>query len=85
MSSLAPFRIVNIGNQKAISLTELIKALEKSFGIKFKKKNLPIQLGDVPFTLSDSTLLKKLTGFSPNTDIQDGVNKFYEWYIKYYE
>lgn len=85
ISSRAPFEIVNIGNQKAISLKDLIRALEKSFGKKFKKKNLPIQLGDVPFTLSDSTLLKKLTGFSPNTDIQDGVNKFYEWYIKNYE
>ena len=85
ISSMAPFEIVNIGNQKAISLKELIKALEKSFGKRFKKNKLPIQLGDVPFTLSDSTLLKKLTGFSPNTDIQDGVNKFYEWYIKHYE
>ena len=46
--------------------------------------NKPMQKGDVPFTLSNSSLLKNLTGYVPSTNIEQGIKKFYDWYINYY-
>jgi len=75
-----PYQIVNIGNQKAVKLSYLIQIIEKNYGKKFKKNNLPMQKGDVPFTLSDCSKLKKLINYKPNTKIDKGVKEFIDWY-----
>ena len=84
LSNSAPFRVVNIGNQNAIKLSSFIKKLEKISNKKLYYNYLPMQLGDVPFTLSNSSLLNKLINFVPNTNIEKGIKKFYDWYIDYY-
>ena len=84
LSKVAPYRIVNIGNQKAVNLNDFVSCLEKTLGKKAKKEYLPIQPGDVPFTLSDSSLLFDLTKYKPDTPIKNGINKFYQWYKQYY-
>lgn len=83
-SPVAPFRVVNIGNSMPIELTDFILAIEKSLGVKAKQNLLPMQAGDVPATWADSSLLQQLTGYTPKTDIHDGVRSFVEWYKDYY-
>ena len=51
---------------------------------KSKKTFLSMQQGDVEFTLSDSSLLYKLVGYKPKTNIEYGINEFYKWYLSYY-
>ena len=84
LSSKAPYRVVNIGNQKAVKLDNFISTLEKVMAKKAIRKNKPMQKGDVPFTLSNSSLLKNLTGYVPSTNIEQGIKNFYDWYINYY-
>ncbi|MDC3036651.1 NAD-dependent epimerase/dehydratase family protein [Candidatus Pelagibacter sp.] len=84
LSTVAPFRILNIGNTKKIYLLDFIKTLEKELNKKIKKKYLPMQKGDVHSTLSDSSLLKKITGYNPNTNYKIGIKKFIKWYLNYY-
>ena len=84
ISSVAPFRILNIGNTKKIYLLDFINTLEKELGKKTKKKYLPMQKGDVHSTLSDTSLLKRITGYNPKTKYQDGIKKFIDWYLDYY-
>ena len=84
-SPVAPFRVVNIGNSKAHKLTDFIRLLEKSLGRKAVKKFLPIQAGDIPVTWADTTVLKHLTGYQPNTDISVGISNFIKWYRDYYQ
>ena len=83
-SKVAPFRIVNIGNSTPTKLMDLINAIEKSTGKKAIKNFMPMQAGDVPATWADISLLEKLTGYSPKTDLKDGVDKFVRWYREYY-
>ena len=83
LSSVAPFRILNIGNTKKILLLDFINTLEKELRIKIKRNYLPMQKGDVHSTLSDSSLLKKITGYNPKTSYKTGIKKFLNWY-KYY-
>ena len=83
-SSVAPFRVVNIGNSKPAQLVDFINAIEKSIGIEAFKNFMPMQAGDVPATWADTSLLEELTGYNPKTDLQTGVQKFVEWYREYY-
>ena len=43
---------------------------------KSHSKLMPMQIGDVSQTWADVSLLDQLTGFSPNTDIRDGIKSF---------
>ena len=83
LSSVAPFRILNIGNTKKVFLLDFIKELEKNLKKKALKKFMPMQKGDVHSTLSDSSLLKRITGYNPKTKYQEGIKKFVKWYLDY--
>ncbi|MFP6782429.1 MAG: NAD-dependent epimerase, partial [Gammaproteobacteria bacterium] len=52
-TSLAPYRLYNIGNNAPVELMDFISAIEKGLGIEAKKNLLPLQLGDVPDTFAD--------------------------------
>jgi len=84
LSPVAPFRVLNIGNTKKIYLLDFINTLENELGKKIKRNYLPMQQGDVKLTLSDSTLLKKITGYNPKTNYKIGIKKFIKWYKSYY-
>ena len=84
ISAVAPFRIVNIGNSKPISLLDFIKELENILGKKAKKVFLSMQDGDIYKTHSSIDLLKALTGFEPKTNIREGISQFVDWYKSYY-
>ena len=84
LSPVAPWRIVNIGNSKAIELIHYIEAIEKATCLKSIRNLMPMQTGDVPSTLANSELLKKLTGYAPNTSVEEGVSEFVKWYKDYY-
>ena len=82
-TSSAPYKIYNIGNNKPVELMEFIETLEKKLGKKAKKEFLPLQDGDVPETYADIDDLVKDFGFKPNTTIDEGIEKFVEWYGEY--
>ena len=85
LSPVAPFRILNIGNTKKVYLLDFIKEIEKEIGKKAIRNYLPLQKGDVRTTLSDSSLLKKITGYNPKTNYKTGIKKFVNWYLNYYK
>ena len=85
LSPVAPFRILNIGNTKKIYLLDFINTLEKELGTKIKRHYMPMQKGDVHSTLSDSSLLRGITGYNPKTSYKVGIKKFLKWYLDYYK
>ncbi len=85
LSHVAPFRILNIGNTKKIYLLDFINTLEKELNKKIKRNYLPMQKGDVYSTMSDSSLLKRITGYNPKTNYKTGIKKFINWYINFYQ
>ena len=82
--SSAPWMIFNIGNGQPTLLMDYIDELEQSLGKIAQKNFLDIQPGDVVATESDTSRLNDWIGFSPNTPIKVGINKFVEWYLNYY-
>ena len=85
ISPVAPFRIVNIGNSKAIKICDYIEEIEKALKMKAKKNLIPIQDGDMENTCADIKLLENLTGYRPSTPISVGISKFIRWYKNYYK
>jgi UDP-glucuronate 4-epimerase len=84
LSPVAPFRILNIGNTKKVFLLDFIKQIEKELGKKAIRNYMPLQKGDVKQTLSDTKLLKKITGYNAKTNYKLGIKKFLNWYKTYY-
>ena len=83
-TSYAPYRIYNIGNGRPVQLLDYIDALEKSLNKKAIKNFMPMQPGDVLKSSADTTLLKEKLGYQPQTTTQEGIKKFVEWYLDYY-
>jgi len=84
LSTVAPHRIVNIGNGEPVQLMSFIEAIEKALGQPAKKNFMDMQPGDVPATWANGDLLKSLTGYTPRTDVETGVKAFVDWYRDYY-
>ena len=75
------FEIVNLGNNYTVSLKELISAIEITTGKKAVIEQHPDQPGDVPKTFADISKAKRLFGYHPNTKLEDGLKKFYDWFM----
>ncbi|PIG94792.1 NAD-dependent epimerase [Gloeocapsopsis sp. IPPAS B-1203] len=83
--SSAPYKIYNIGNNSPVELMTFIEVIESALGRKAQKNFLPMQPGDVPATYADVEDLIADVGFKPSTSIEEGMYKFIQWYINYYE
>tara|TARA_Y100001970_G_C14169505_1_gene823309 strand:- start:169 stop:1134 length:966 start_codon:yes stop_codon:yes gene_type:complete len=80
-----PFNIFNIGNGNPRKLLDYLQIIEKKLNKKAKLKKLPLQIGDIIKTHSDISSIKKHTNYNPNTNIEEGISKFIEWFKDYYK
>jgi len=83
-SSLAPYRILNLGNNNPIPLNEFIKAIEEATEKDAIIEYLPMQPGDVEKTYANIDKMKHLYNFKPATSIKKGINNFVDWYTSYH-
>jgi UDP-glucuronate 4-epimerase len=83
-TSLAPYRLYNIGNHAPVQLMDYIACIEKAVGRAAIVNMLPMQPGDVPATFADVEDLKAEVGFEPKTPIEEGIRRFVAWYREYY-
>ncbi|MBK9132704.1 MAG: NAD-dependent epimerase [Gammaproteobacteria bacterium] len=84
-TSLAPYRLYNIGNNNPVELMHFIETIERCLGRTAEKNLLPLQPGDVPATYADVDDLMRDVGFKPATSIEQGIEKFITWYREYYK
>jgi UDP-glucuronate 4-epimerase len=84
-SSTAPYKIYNIGNNNPVKLMDFIEAIENKLGKKIEKNMMPIQPGDVPATYADVTELVEDLDYKPSTPIQEGIDRFVDWYIDFFK
>ncbi|KWV59478.1 capsular biosynthesis protein CpsI [Bradyrhizobium macuxiense] len=84
-TSSAPFRLLNIGNNAPVQLTEYVDAIEAALGKKAIRELLPLQPGDVPNTYADVRALVHAVDYRPNTPVRLGVSHFVKWYRQYFE
>jgi len=85
-----PHKVFNIGNNSPEKLMKFIQALEKALANTLKRKVTfnkifePLKPGDVPATYASTDRLQEAVGFKPSTSIEEGLQKFADWYVEYY-
>ena len=82
-TSMAPWRVYNIGNNSPVELLDYIEAVEDALGVKASKELLPLQSGDVPDTYANVDDLVREFNYKPSMDIKQGVKNFVDWYKEY--
>jgi len=80
----APYRLYNIGNHRPVGISQLIDVIEQRIGKPAIRENYPMQPGDVLETYADISELQQAIHFSPSTSIEQGIDRFVEWYLSYY-
>jgi UDP-glucuronate 4-epimerase len=76
----AGYNIYNLGESRPITVSDLIREIEKALGKKAVIEYLPLQPGDVVRTYADVTKAGRDLGYAPNTDIREGLKRFVEWF-----
>lgn len=88
---VVPHKVFNIGNNNPEKLMTFIGALERALTnalgreVVFNKVFEPIKPGDVPATYASTDKLQEAVGFKPSTTIEEGLQKFADWYVEYYK
>lgn len=73
------YEIVNVGNDRTVTLLEMIQSLETVLEIKARIQFLPEQPGDVPQTWACIDKARTLLGYNPATQFLDGLREFASW------
>ncbi|HEY5073645.1 MAG TPA: GDP-mannose 4,6-dehydratase [Pyrinomonadaceae bacterium] len=74
------YEVINLGESRTVELRELITLLEKELDRHAEIDRQPPQPGDVPQTFADITKARRLLGYNPRTQIEEGMEKFVEWF-----
>jgi UDP-glucuronate 4-epimerase len=74
------YEVINLGESRTVELRELISLLERALDRHAEIDGQPPQPGDVPQTFADITKARRLLGYNPRTQIEEGIEKFVEWF-----
>jgi len=75
--------VFNLGNNKSVNLMDVVSFIEKKIGKKAIVEFEPIQPGDVEKTFADIDKAKRKLGYNPNTNVEEGIGNFIDWYLEY--
>jgi UDP-glucuronate 4-epimerase len=74
------FEVINLGESRTVELRELVGLIEKAIGKKAHLRQLPPQPGDVPVTYADISKAKRMLGYNPRVNIEEGIQRFVDWF-----
>lgn len=74
-----PYELINLGNDQAVTLSQMIQTIESVVGKQAIIDRLPEQPGDVPQTWADISKAKELFGYDPKTSFREGIQRFVAW------
>ncbi len=84
-TSSAPYRLYNIGRGQTVELRHFLELIEKKLGKKAIVEELPMQMGDVAETTADIESLRRDTGYEPKVSVEEGIDRFLDWFMEYYD
>ncbi|MFC1667457.1 SDR family oxidoreductase [Candidatus Omnitrophota bacterium] len=74
--------VFNVGCGKAYSVLDIVKYINKILKKDIKAKFTPPRAGDVKDTLADIEKAKRLLGFDPGVDFEQGLERTIEYFSK---
>lgn len=79
-----PHRVYNLGHSSPVELLDFIRTIEKVSGRKATMVMRDMQPGDVVCTYADTTRMEHDFGYRPSVGIEEGIRRFYDWFMEYY-
>ncbi len=73
-----PGEVFNVGCGRRVSLLEIVAKLEAIVGRRLERRHTPSRAGDVPHTLADVSKAKRLLGYAPLVDFDEGFRRTVE-------
>jgi len=74
------FEVINLGNNKPVSLNDFISSVEKLVGKKAIIRPAKRHPADVKRTWADITKAQKLLGWQPKVELEQGMKWFVDWF-----
>lgn len=78
------FRVYNLGRGTPVTVNELLENLEQCLNRRAIRRVVPFQSGDVSVTFADIHAAQNDIGYQPTVTLADGLQRFVEWYQRYY-
>ena len=73
---------MNLGESRTVELRELVQLIEQAVEKKALLRQLPAQPGDVPITSADISKARRLLGYDPQVNMEEGIRRFVAWFRK---
>src|ERR1700704_1165337 len=74
------YEVINLGESRTVELRELISLLEKSLNRHAEIDRQPMPPGDVTQTFADIAKARRLLGYKPETQIEQGIERLVQWF-----
>ena len=75
-------QIFNIGNDNPVETIKLLQLIESKLGKKAKITNVDV-LNESIYTHANLKKSREILGYSPKTNLSEGMHEFIKWYKKY--
>lgn len=72
--------VINVACNRAYSVLDIVKYLNKFLGKEFRPEFAPPRKGDVRKTMADISKMKTLLKIEPKVDFETGIKKTLEWF-----
>lgn len=76
------YEILNLGESRTTTLAELVEMVARHAGRPPVIDRRPAQPGDVEITYADISRARRLVGYAPRFEMDEGVRRFVAWYRK---
>ena len=72
-------QVYNIGCARAITINQLVQAINTALGSELVPKHVTSRSGDVRVSLADITAARDTLGYSPTTAFEEGLARTLDW------
>ena len=74
--------VVNLGGGRPLSMNDLLESINKISKAEVKFNRQSGNSNDAKKTMSDSKYIQSLIGSKPETKLEDGIDKTYQWALR---
>lgn len=74
------YEILNLGESRTTTLAELVEMVARHAGRPPVIDRRPAQPGDVEITYADISRARRLVGYAPRFEMDEGIRRFVAWY-----
>jgi nucleoside-diphosphate-sugar epimerase len=77
-------RVMNVATGSRVTLNETLRILERLAARPAQPRYEPPRTGDILHSQADIELARKLLGYEPSVNFEEGLRRTWEWYLSEY-